>query len=49
MSTNRTPVKLVAVNPVAGPESLDFLDELCLLGLEPLEFGLPIPERAQIA
>lgn len=48
MSANRTPVQLVAIEPVARAETIDPLLHASLLGLEPRELVLALRERAQI-
>src|ERR1051326_8136563 len=48
VSTNRTPVQLVAGEEVAGPEALAFAEHVVLLCLEPGELRLALSQRAQV-
>ena len=48
MSTNRTPVQLLAIEAVASAEAIDLLLDVPLLSLKPRKLGLPLRERAQV-
>jgi hypothetical protein len=48
VSMNRTAVDLVAVEAISRAEAIDLPLDLMLLGLEPVELGVPIRERAQV-
>ena len=48
MSANRTAVQLVAAQPVAGAEPVDFAQDFALLRLEASELRLSPGERAKV-
>jgi len=48
VSTNRTLVKLVAVQAVGCSEAVDFGEDLFLLGHEPLELAFRVAERGEV-
>lgn len=48
VSTNRTPVNLVAIQAVAGAEAADFGEHLVLLGLQASELHILVAQGTQV-